>query len=49
MFLLGHIWESTEKVDEKVFFLLYYVFFAVQSESETRFLRSNLYIRFFLN
>ena len=31
------------------FFLLYYVFFAVQSESEIRFLRSNLYIYVFFS
>ena len=33
---------SFKVISKKVFFLLYYVFFAVQSESEICFLRSNL-------
>ena len=33
---------------KRAFFLLYYVLFAVQSESEIRFWQSNIEIRFFL-
>ena len=44
--LLGNIFFKV--ISKKgLFFLLYYVIFAVQSESEIRFLRSNLEIRFF--
>ena len=42
-FLLSWVMFSFKVISKKVFFfLLYYVFFAVQSESEIRFLRSNL-------